>query len=36
MRMRLRMWWMRLFFFYAIVDANAIVDAIVDVIVDAM
>ena len=36
MRMRLRMRWMRLFFLDAIVDANAIVDAITIAIVDAI
>ena len=35
MRMRMRMRWMRLFFLDAIVNANAIVDAIVDEIVNA-
>ena len=35
MLMRMRMRWMRLFFLDAIVNANAIVDAIVDEIVDA-
>ena len=36
MRMRMRMRWMHLFFLDAIVDANAIVDAIMISIVDAI